>query len=181
KILNGGQGMPAFGPLITDQQVAAVATYIRNSWGNDYGGVGLRLVAQHSGGQEQLLEQQGGRIYEQQGCAGCHGREGNGGVGPALAGDPALRNHQYVITQILYGGGGMPAFGEELSDQQIADVATFIRTSWGNQFGPLLANEVVRQGQGGPGGGEQQGQRSPDGAQVYAIRACANCHGANGE
>jgi mono/diheme cytochrome c family protein len=27
-------GMPAFGWLLTDEQVAAVATYIRQAWGN---------------------------------------------------------------------------------------------------------------------------------------------------
>jgi mono/diheme cytochrome c family protein len=29
-----GPGMPAFGWLLTDEQVAAVATYIRQAWGN---------------------------------------------------------------------------------------------------------------------------------------------------
>jgi len=28
--------MPAF-PNLTDREIAAVATYIRNSWGNEYG------------------------------------------------------------------------------------------------------------------------------------------------
>jgi len=32
------QPMPAFGQL-SDEEVAAVATYIRNSWGNKFGGV----------------------------------------------------------------------------------------------------------------------------------------------
>ncbi len=30
-------GMPAFDSSLSDQQIAAVSTYIRNSWENDYG------------------------------------------------------------------------------------------------------------------------------------------------
>jgi len=29
--------MPAWGPVFDDREVAAVATYIRNAWGNDFG------------------------------------------------------------------------------------------------------------------------------------------------
>ncbi|WMT91732.1 cytochrome c [Pelagibacterium sp. H642] len=37
-------GMPAFAPILSDQEIAAVATYIRNSWENDYGIVLPRSV-----------------------------------------------------------------------------------------------------------------------------------------
>jgi mono/diheme cytochrome c family protein len=30
------------------------------------------------------------------------------------------------VEQIRNGGGGMPAFGDRLSDQEIADVAAFV-------------------------------------------------------
>jgi predicted lipoprotein with Yx(FWY)xxD motif/cytochrome c2 len=39
QILYGGQFMPAFADRLNDEQVAAVATFIRNSWDNDFGGV----------------------------------------------------------------------------------------------------------------------------------------------
>jgi mono/diheme cytochrome c family protein len=39
-----------------------------------------------------------------------------------------------VIAQVTNGGGGMPAFGDQLDDQQIRDVAAFVteRVAGGN-------------------------------------------------
>lgn len=34
QILFGGEIMPAFGPMLTDEQIVAVANYVRSSWGN---------------------------------------------------------------------------------------------------------------------------------------------------
>ena len=31
-----------------------------------------------------------------------------------------------MTTQVTNGGGGMPAFGDQLSDKQIADVSAFV-------------------------------------------------------
>ena len=42
---NGGEGMQSFANL-TDEEIAAIATYIRNSWGNAAPAVPTRLVAQ---------------------------------------------------------------------------------------------------------------------------------------
>jgi mono/diheme cytochrome c family protein len=36
----------------------------------------------------------------------------------------------------------MPSFAWKLSDQEIADVSTFIRNSWGNQAAPVAASDV---------------------------------------
>jgi cytochrome c553 len=36
-ILTGPGYMPEFAPVLTDEQIAAISTYIMNSWGNDYG------------------------------------------------------------------------------------------------------------------------------------------------
>lgn len=43
-ILGRGQ-MPPFGDKLSDEQIAAVAQYIRNSWGNDFGPVTPKDVA----------------------------------------------------------------------------------------------------------------------------------------
>ena len=40
-IIHGLNSMPALGGQFNDEQVAAVATYVRNSWGNSYGGVSV--------------------------------------------------------------------------------------------------------------------------------------------
>ena len=36
----------------------------------------------------------------------------------------------------------MPGFAWRLTDQEVADVVTFIRGSWGNQGGAVSADEV---------------------------------------
>jgi mono/diheme cytochrome c family protein len=38
----------------------------------------------------------------------------------------------------------MPAYAHQLSDQQIADVANYIRNSWGNAAPPVTAAQVAR-------------------------------------
>lgn len=37
QINRGGSDMPAFGKKLTPEEIVAVGTYIRNSWGNGYG------------------------------------------------------------------------------------------------------------------------------------------------
>ncbi len=41
---------------------------------------------------------------------------------PALAGGPTLATAAYVAHIVLEGQKGTPAFGDNLSDQQVADV-----------------------------------------------------------
>ena len=78
-------------------------------------------------------------------CAGCHGNAGEGGVGPTLANNQSLDDANHVALQIIGGGGDMPPFGDQLTDQQIADIATYIRANWGNAFGPVTVEEVAAQ------------------------------------
>ncbi len=85
----------------------------------------------------------GNGLYTQN-CAGCHGQAGTGGFGPALAGNEALADDIDTVEQILGGGGGMPAFNR-LSDAEVAAVATHVRSSWGNNFGPVSVGEVELQ------------------------------------
>ena len=85
---------------------------------------------------------QGASVYKQSGCVVCHGGLGTGGFGPKLAGDPMLAISQFVVAQILVGRGQMPPFGDKLSDQQIAAVAQYIRSNWGNDFGPVTPDQV---------------------------------------
>ena len=37
----------------------------------------------------------------------------------------------------------MPAFDWKLTDEQIAAVATYVRSSWGNRGGPVSASDVA--------------------------------------
>lgn len=85
----------------------------------------------------------GGDVYAYAHCAACHGGLGYGGAGPRLRGDPLLEADTYVVGQILLGRGIMPSFGDKLSDREIAAVATYIRTSWGNDFGAVAPERVA--------------------------------------
>lgn len=61
-------------------------------------------------------------------CAGCHGAEGQGGIGPALTGSNYKygRSHDEVLTSIREGRpGGMPAFGNQLSGNQAEELVAF--------------------------------------------------------
>ena len=85
----------------------------------------------------------GAQVFAQA-CAACHGEEGQGGFGPTLAGNDDLGDAAFVIERILGGGGGMPAFNG-LPDEEVAAIGTYIRSSWGNDFGPVSAEEVASQ------------------------------------
>lgn len=66
----------------------------------------------------------GAEVFAQN-CAGCHGGAGAGGRGPDITGksDTAA-----VEDQVRNGGTSMPAFGETLSDEQIAAVGEYVTT-----------------------------------------------------
>ena len=83
-------------------------------------------------------------VYMSARCYACHGEYGYGGVGPRFRQDHFLGLTSYVVGQILIGRGVMPSFAETLDNQQIADVASYIRTSWGNDFGDVKPHEVAQ-------------------------------------
>ena len=86
----------------------------------------------------------GEAIYEQN-CASCHGPQGRGVVGPALAGNQTLADAAATARQIIHGRDEMPPFGGFLDNEQIAAVGTYIRNSWGNSFGPLTEEQAAEQ------------------------------------
>jgi mono/diheme cytochrome c family protein len=64
------------------------------------------------------------------GCSGCHtlsAAGATGTVGPNL--DELKPDYDAIVTQVTNGGGGMPAFKDQLSDEQIQDVAAFVFTA----------------------------------------------------
>jgi mono/diheme cytochrome c family protein len=80
-------------------------------------------------------------------CQACHMENAQGATGaatiPALAGNSRLDGHDYPILVVLYGHGAMPAFGNLLSDDQIAAVLNYVRQNFGNHFqNPVLPAEV---------------------------------------
>lgn len=86
-------------------------------------------------------------------CAGCHL---DGGVGvpnaiPPLTGNPAVTAAEpyNVITAVLQGlppdggYGAMPSFAGRLSDEQVARIVNYVRTSWGNTGAPNATDTMV--------------------------------------
>lgn len=86
-----------------------------------------------------------GALTFQSHCSVCHGAAGQGGIGPTLVGNSILADKTFVIRRVLEGfpEHGMPPFAAALNDQQVASVATFVRGSWGNEYSPVLAEEVM--------------------------------------
>ena len=82
-------------------------------------------------------------------CQACHMPDAQGASGaakiPALAANPHLADSDFLVGRLLHGKGGMPAFSEMLSEQQIAGVATYVRTHFGNAYTkPVTAADVKR-------------------------------------
>lgn len=67
-------------------------------------------------------------------CAGCHGPQLQGGVGPAMGAgsnsDLVLDDDQ-IAGAIAVGPGAMPGFGGRLSEAQIDSLVAFIRSEQG--------------------------------------------------
>lgn len=80
-------------------------------------------------------------------CAGCHGAAGEGGAGPALAGNEKItKDPMFAHTILLKGKGAMPAYEGKLQDKEVYAVVNYINNSWGNTA-ELLTPEKVAAGQ----------------------------------
>jgi mono/diheme cytochrome c family protein len=67
-------------------------------------------------------------------CARCHGAEGEGDIGPRLAGGEAERRFPDIEDQVdwvTFGGADMPAFRGSLSTAQIRAVVEYTRDELG--------------------------------------------------
>lgn len=98
----------------------------------------------------------GAQIYYEY-CVSCHSYDGSGHGSsiPGLAGNPVVLDpNAHSLVNLTLNGSlrivangrpesfDMPYFRHLLSDQQIADVANFMRTSWGNT-GPAVTAKAV--------------------------------------
>ena len=99
-----------------------------------------------------------GRIVYAGACAGCHGMAGEGipNVAPAMKGNTtlALADPLNLLSVIVNGiptrtfAGNqrmyaMPPFARDLSDRQIADLATWLRAEWGDQSETVSVERVA--------------------------------------
>ena len=71
-------------------------------------------------------------------CAACHMPDAKGAQGagfyPALAGNPRLRSATYPAYVVVNGMNGMPPLGQDMTDEQVADVVNYLRTNFGNDY-----------------------------------------------
>jgi mono/diheme cytochrome c family protein len=69
-------------------------------------------------------------------CADCHGKNGEGKVGPKLVGSLMVTGPTYGHIAVVLSGhvqSKMPSWGiSEISDEVIASVVTYQRNAWGN-------------------------------------------------
>jgi mono/diheme cytochrome c family protein len=138
---------------LNDEDIRAMAIYLK---GLAQGSSPDKASAQLPSAESSLLLSLGKSIYDRE-CASCHGTTGLG-MPPHY---PPLANNQSIemvsavnaIRMVLNGGYppgtagnpmpyGMPPFAHRLSDDEVAAVVTYIRTSWGNRGAPVSARQA---------------------------------------
>ena len=99
----------------------------------------------------------GAKVFETN-CSSCHQANGQGiaGTFPPLAGNPVVTGDATTVIHIVkYGlngkimvaggnyNGMMPAWGQQLSNADIASVLTYVRSSWGNKASAVTESAVA--------------------------------------
>jgi mono/diheme cytochrome c family protein len=100
----------------------------------------------------------GAELYDDN-CAACHRTDGAGSPNalPKMAGNSSvLTEDPNSLIRLVLGGSslpgttaapsalGMPSFAWRLSNDEVAQLLTFIRSSWGNQAPSVSARQVAR-------------------------------------
>jgi mono/diheme cytochrome c family protein len=73
----------------------------------------------------------GTQLYKSN-CAGCHGGDGGGGIGPQLRDGAVISSFKDAASEVAFvksGGSGMPAFSGRLTDAEVQEVVDFTRTT----------------------------------------------------
>ncbi len=132
---------------LTDADLASIAVYLKSLPGN-----------QASQAPPISADEADGKLYVQQ-CAACHVAEGKGhapyiaplaGNPPVMDADPAslinitLNGSSRVVVDGMPDAYRMPQFRVLLNDDEIAAIVTYIRTRWGNNAGPVTADQVAK-------------------------------------
>jgi len=142
---------------LTDDDLAAIAGYLKSlppASNAVYTYDNAETVALKSGDESKP----GAAVYLAT-CDVCHAANGEGykNAFPALAGNPvvAVDNPTSLINIVLDGARRpvtdaapsalvMPTLAWKLDDQQVADVLTFVRSSWGNDAPAVTPDEVTK-------------------------------------
>jgi mono/diheme cytochrome c family protein len=95
---------------------------------NEIDGAGEELEGEAEGSETAAGgEAEKGAVVFSENCSTCHGATGHGGNGgPDLTTMPLAQTEEGAIQQVTNGGGGMPAFGGTLSEEEIENVAAYV-------------------------------------------------------
>jgi cytochrome c oxidase cbb3-type subunit 2 len=136
-----------------------------------------------------------GQVIYSRVCAACHGRDGAGDgpgareldpwprdfktgkyrVRSTLSGEPPRRADIEGVVRSGMPGTVMPAFGSVLSDDEIADVVTFILS-----VGPPVLTDREPEALRIPEFSAPDATSLSDGRAMFLILGCWKCHGLNG-
>lgn len=116
----------ALGAIIVAIAVSGAGASVAQSLGDTSGTGGL--TASSSTGEQTYREI----------CQACHMANAEGGTGagvvPALARNAHLADPNFMLDRVVHGKGGMPAFADMLTPEQIAGVVGYVRTHFGNSY-----------------------------------------------
>jgi mono/diheme cytochrome c family protein len=129
---------------LTDADLGAMAVYLKSLPPNS----ALRTPY----GEADPTKERGAALYTDH-CSGCHQAKGGGipGVFPPLASNDAViaPDPADVLKVVLEGIPArntyiaMPSFAGQLTDREIADIANYVRTRWGNVAAPDATQAMV--------------------------------------
>jgi cytochrome c6 len=80
-------------------------------------------------------------------CAACHLPTGRGvpPIFPALDGNALVNGDPAALVEVVLAGrNGMPSFRNDLTDQQLAAVISYVRRSWSNDKPPVNAEYIAK-------------------------------------
>jgi len=133
---------------LKESDIAAIATYMLG----DDTGQGDTVEPAKVAELTPKEESHGKALYASH-CAMCHQKTGEGMKGkvPPLAGNPTVEATQpYNILSVVLGGVKardgyltMPSFAATLTNQDIADIANYVRITWGNRAEPDTSPQMV--------------------------------------
>ena len=138
-------GSPLYTFVRDTEPGATVGQGVNDVWyvvAPDGTALGAAPAGDAAGGENALFEalmNEGAGVFHTI-CAGCHGVNGDEQLAShvvELAGNSRLENERLVLRRVIHGGGYMPGFGGGLSDREVAAVATYVRNSFGNDFGMI--------------------------------------------
>ncbi|KOY01819.1 c-type cytochrome [Pseudomonas nunensis] len=144
---------------MTDADLTAIARYLKSLPANDPNDQPHQYDKQVAQALWKGDDSKPGASVYIDNCAACHRTDGHGytRVFPALAGNPVLQSEDPTsLIHIVLEGGTLPAthtapstftmpgFAWRLSDQEVADVVTFISTSWGNKGTTVKPGDVAK-------------------------------------